>query len=75
MPLVSSSHQQFDQTPVYVASEQGHDAIVKMLIEAKADINHSNEVWDEYCNHLLHGYVCVVCTSLEWREEEEPHGG
>ena len=46
-----------------------NDAIVQMLIEAKADINHPNEVrvhvCDEYCNHLLHGYVCVVYTSME----------
>ena len=71
IPLVSSSHQQEGKTPVYIASEHGHKAIVKMLIEAKADVNHPNEVWDEYCNQLLHWYVCVMYTSLEWREGEE----
>ena len=44
IPLVSSSHQQWGETPVYTASEHGHETIVKMLIGAKADINHPNEV-------------------------------
>ena len=44
MPLFSSSHQQWGQTPVYIASERGHDTITKMLIEAKADVNHPDEV-------------------------------
>jgi len=44
MPLVSSSNLQWGRTPVYIASGRGHGTVIKMLIEAKADINHSNEV-------------------------------
>ena len=38
IPLVNSSDQQKGQTPVYIASQQGHGTVVQMLIEANADI-------------------------------------
>lgn len=40
--------QQYGQTPVYIAAEEGHSDIVQMLIQANADINQPNAVWINY---------------------------
>lgn len=59
--LASFSHQQYGQTPVYTAAEEGHSDIVQMLIQANADINHPNEVRNFV-------YLCVGIWGKSTRE-------
>ena len=58
----------------YIASKRGHGDVIQMLKKAKADINHAMYVcmyeMSTVINWPLHGYGCVVCTLLEWRQEE-----
>ena len=43
---------QDDKTPLYLASLKGHEAVVRLLIKEKADINICSKVWPVF-SHLV----------------------
>ena len=48
-PHVLHAYLQDDITALHVASEEGHKAIVKLLLEAGADVNVTNDVSTLFC--------------------------
>ncbi len=43
-------------TALYLASHQGHCGVVRMLLEAKADVNIQRNV-----SHAFHNVVVILC--------------
>ena len=54
-------------TPLMMASFKGHDDIVRILIEAKAQVNTQEEVH-------VHGCICTIyCFKIYHHAENAPH--
>ena len=54
---------QDDWSPLMVASEEGHVEVVKSLIQAGANINHTNKVGTHTI--LLHSIRCTPCIATQ----------
>jgi len=54
--LLCSSHEQYGQTAVYSASAAGHTEVVKLLVQAKADVEPNEYVGYAYMYSMYSWY-------------------
>ena len=48
-------------SPLHIASQKGYLDVMKTLMEAGANINHSSKVSTHICNTFLHMYDIIAC--------------
>ena len=58
--LLITDSVQTGSNALYVASQEGHCEVVRMLLEAKADVNMKNNVSESYSS----GGVCALAESI-----------
>ena len=75
MCLLFTIMKQYGRTPLFWASEGGHTAVVKLLLDNGADVNIRQKVKNTFLTtlkiNILPGKCsCVVANTIKWRKDK-----